>query len=65
LEINDVAGFKVSTDALQGGSAAADGAQAGHLGKGTGIGVHTADLYGKFDKNALFAAAVHSLDMSR
>jgi len=59
LEIDDVARFELSADTLQCGATAADGAQAGGLGEGTSVGVHTPDFYGKLDKNALLAAAVH------
>jgi len=59
LEIDDVARSQLRAYALQRGSAAADGAQAGGLGEGAGIGVHTPDLHGKLDEHTRLAAAVH------
>jgi len=59
LKIDNVAGFELRAYALQSGAAAADGAQAGRLRKGTGVSVHTPNLNGKFDENALLAAAIH------
>ena len=61
LEIDDVTRFELSSDALQRSAVAADGAQAGGLGEGAGVCVHTSDLHGKLDKNALLAAPVHEL----
>jgi hypothetical protein len=61
LEIYDVARFELSADALQRSAVAADGAQAGGLGEGAGVCVHSPDLHGKLDKNALLAAPVHEL----
>jgi len=59
LEIDDIAWLELGLDAMQRGSAAADGAQAGGLGERMGVRVHTPDFYGKLDENALLAAAVH------
>src|SRR5580704_13205322 len=46
LQIDQVAGLQLNAHPLQRGPAAADGAQAGWLGEGTGIGVHAPDVYG-------------------
>jgi hypothetical protein len=59
LEIDDIAWLELGLDAMECGSAAADGAQAGGLGERMGVRVHTPDFYGKLDENALLAAAVH------
>ena len=65
LEIDNVTGLELGTDALQGGAAAADGAEAGRLREGAGVGVHAPDFDGKLDENALLAAAVHGDDGRR
>ncbi len=59
LQIDDVAGLELSVDALQGGSAAADGAQAGGLHEGAGMKIDAPYFYGKLDGNALLTTTVH------
>jgi hypothetical protein len=59
LEIDDVTWFELSADALQRSAAAANGAQAGGLGERARVRIHSPDLYGKLDRNALLTAAVH------
>jgi hypothetical protein len=61
LQIENIARLELRADALQGCAAAADGAQAGGLGEGAGVGVHAPDFYGKLDGNSLLAAAIHSV----
>ncbi len=60
LQIQDVAGLELRADALQCCAAAADGSQAGWLGKRARIGIHAPDFYGKLDGNSLLATTIHS-----
>jgi hypothetical protein len=59
LKVDDVAGLELGVDALQRGSAAADGAQAGGLHERAGVKIYAPDFYGKLDGNALLATTVH------
>ncbi len=61
LHIDQVARFELSVDALQGCAATADGAQAGGLREGAGVGVHAPDLYRKLDENTRLTATIHFL----
>lgn len=60
LKVNHIARFELRINALQRRSVAADRAQTCRLCKWTRMCVHAPDFYGKFDSNALLAAAVHA-----
>jgi hypothetical protein len=65
LQIEHVTRFELHTNALQRASTAADGSQAHGLGERTGMYVHTPNVYGKLDRNALLTASVHVFSLPR
>jgi hypothetical protein len=59
--IDDVSRFQTSVHALQSGTAATDGAQAGRLSERAEVGVHAPDVYGEINENARLLAAIHAI----
>jgi hypothetical protein len=59
--IHYVSRLQVSVYALQGRTAAADGAEAGGLGEGAGMSVHAPDLDGKVNENTRLLAPIHAM----
>jgi hypothetical protein len=61
MDVEGISRLQLSVNALQGGSASADGAQAGGLREGTGMRVHAADLNGELNEDARLLASIHGM----